>query len=127
MAYKGRSYLEHNAIYVKDVKWHIQFFTDVFGMTVRDIIGPAEEPKQVFFHGGMQLVSDPGFNEKEGREAHLGIMTENLDEVLKEAYSRGVTAMAQGRNWIRLPDGLCIEVMQEKNDAVNQYWSIVPR
>lgn len=112
MAYEKTSFLEHTAIRVKDIQWHIRFFKEVLGMPVRNAQGPDDDPIQVWTVGGVQLVSAKDFEGPEGRMVHLGIRTEDLDACLDEAYKWGVEEMPQGRNWIRLPDGLEIEMMQ---------------
>ena len=127
MTYGKQAYLEHVAIKVKDIKWHIRFFEEVFGMTIRKTDGPEDQPRQVWTIGGIQLVSDPSFEGPEGRTAHLGIMVDDLDWVLEQAYNRGVTQMPQGRNWFTLPDGLAIEVMQAKRGAVSGILAVDPR
>jgi len=66
--------------------------------------------------GGIQLVSDKSFEGPEGRMAHLGIYADDLEAALEEAYRWGVQEMPQGHNWIRLPDGLEIEMMQAPRD-----------
>ncbi|MDF2501781.1 MAG: glyoxalase [Anaerosporomusa subterranea] len=109
MAYQKKSYLEHAAIHVKDIHWHVRFFQEALGMSIRKIDGPVEQPKQVWMFGGPQLVSDPGFTTPEGRMAHLG------------------SQMPQGRNWITLPDGLCIELMQATGESVAQVLAVDPR
>ncbi len=100
MAYSNRSYVEHAAVRVKDIQWHIRFFREVLGMTLREVEGPADKPTQVWTIGGLQLMHDPSFDGPEGRIAHLGIMTEDLEAALAEAYARGVQELPQGRNWI---------------------------
>lgn len=127
MAYHKKSYVEHTAVRVKDIQWHINFFREVLGMTIRSVDGAADAPNQVWTVGGMQLISDPDFKGPEGRLAHLGIMTEDLEEALELAYSRGVTELPQGRNWFAIPDGLCIELMQVKGNAVTEALAINPR
>ena len=128
MAYQKKSYLEHVAVRVKDIHWHIRFFREVLGMTIRDTDGPEGDPRQVWTVGGVQLMADPGFTGPEGRLAHLGVMTEDLDAVLAEAYAwEGVTAMPQGRNWLALPDGLCVEVIQATGNAVATALAVDPR
>jgi catechol 2,3-dioxygenase-like lactoylglutathione lyase family enzyme len=128
MAYRKRSYVEHVAVRVKDIQWHIRFFREVLGMPIRETDGPRDDPKQVWTVGGVQLMADPGFAGPEGRLAHLGVMTEDLEAVLAEAYRReGVTAMPQGRNWLALPDGLCVEVIQATGNAVAAALAVDPR
>ena len=121
MAYEKRSYVEHTAVYVKDIQWHIRFFEEALGMPVRSVQGEADDPVQVWTLGGVQLVSDKGFEGPEGRMAHLGIMTEDLDAALEEVYKWGVTEMPQGHNWFTLPSGLTIELMQAKTEG----WSVI--
>jgi hypothetical protein len=128
MTYRKRSYVEHVAVRVKDIQWHIRFFREALGMTIRAVDGDADHPKQVWTIGGVQLMSDPGFAGPEGRLAHLGVMTEDLEAALVAAYAwEGVKAMPQGRNWLALPDGLCVEVMQATVPAVEQALAIDPR
>ncbi len=76
MAYEKRAYLDHMAIFVKDIAWSIAFFRDVFHMSVTRVAGPPENPEQVWLDGGLQLVAAPDFHAVEGRSAHLGINVE---------------------------------------------------
>ena len=112
MSYLKTSYLEHAAIRVQDIQWHIRFFREALGMPVQRVQGDAEDPAQVWTVGGMQLVSAKDFAGPEGRLAHLGIRTEDLPAALEEVYKWGVTELPQGRNWFATPDGLQIELMQ---------------
>jgi catechol 2,3-dioxygenase-like lactoylglutathione lyase family enzyme len=127
MAYEKKSYLEHAAFRVKDIDWHVRFFQEALGMTIRQIDGPADNPKQVWTIGGIQLVSDPNFNGPEGRMAHLGIMVEDLEAAIQAVYAWGVAQMPQGRNWIALPDGLCVELLQASGNAVAEALAVNPR
>lgn len=112
MAYDKASYLQHTAIRVKDIQWHIRFFAEALGMPVASRQGAEEDPAQVWLVGGVQLIADPEYQGQEGRLAHLGIMTGDLDLALEQVYQWGVTEMSQGHNWFTLPDGLPIELMQ---------------
>ncbi len=109
-----KAYLEHVAIWVRDIHWHIKFFHDVLGMTMREVQGTPENPIQYWTLGGMQFIAKPDFDEPEGRLGHLGVMCEDLEWALAAAQAFGVTEMPQGRNWLRLPDGLAVELMQAK-------------
>ena len=88
-----RAYLEHVALKVADIDWHIRFFGEVLGMTLREEIPASGQlPRQVWTLGGLQLAEDPGFTGPEGRLMHLGIFVEDQAAVLKAAKAWGVTA-----------------------------------
>ncbi len=127
MAYQKKSYVEHVAVWVKDIDWHIRFFHDVLGMTMREVDGPSDAPKQFWTIGGMQFISAPDFQGPEGRLAHLGIMVEDLEAALAEAQGWNVQQMAQGPNWLRLPDGLAVELIQASGNAVAEALAVNPR
>lgn len=123
-----KAYLEHVAIRVRDIHWHIRFFENVLGMTMREVDGTADAPRQYWTLGGMQFIHDPGFDGPEGRLAHLGVMCADLDAALAAAQGHGVNTLPQGRNWLRLPDGLALELIQAKPaSCVAQALAIDPR
>ncbi len=123
-----KTYLEHVAIRVKDIDWHIRFFHDVLGMTIRNERGgDGGAPRQVWTIGGMQLIADPDFQGPEGRLGHLGIMAEDLEEVLRAARAWDVKELPQGRNWFALPDGLNIEILQATSGSVAAALAVDPR
>ena len=122
-----KAYLEHVAIWVRDIHWHIRFFHDVLGMTMREVQGTLDDPVQYWNLGGMQFIAKPDFEGPEGRLAHLGVMCEDLETALTAAKEFGVTEMPQGRNWLRLPDGLAVELIQASPGAVAQALAINPR
>lgn len=124
----NKAYLEHVAIWVKDIHWHIRFFEQVLGMTMREVDGPPDAPRQYWTLGGLQFIHDPQFQGSEGRLAHLGVMCEDLEAAIAAALSFGATPMPQGRNWLRLPDGLAVELIQARPaSCVAQALAINPR
>lgn len=127
----NKSYVEHVAVRVRDIQWHIRFFHDVLGMAVREIAGPAESPSQYWTIGGMQLMSTPDFaappSNDAGWLAHLGIMVQDLELALVDAQSWGVKELSQGRNWLQLPDGLALELIQSVGDGVAQALAVKSR
>ncbi|AQH02493.1 glyoxalase [Burkholderia sp. KK1] len=124
----SRAYVEHVAIWVKDIHWHIRFFEEVLGMTMREVDGTRDAPRQYWTLGGLQFIHDPRHEGPEGRLAHLGVMCEDLDAALAAAQAFGVTEMPQGHNWLRLPDGLAVELIQAKPaECVAQALAIDPR
>ena len=127
MAFLKKSYVEHVAVRVRDIAWHIRFFKDVLVMSLREVQGPEEVPQQVWTIGGMQLMADPDFNGPEGRLGHLGIMTEDLEQALDAAQAWGVKEMPQGRNWLALPDGLVVELIQAQGSSVAEALAVKAR
>lgn len=122
-----KAYVEHVAIFVRDIHFHIRFFEEVLGMTMREVDGAHEDPRQYWTVGGMQFIAMPDFEGPEGRLAHLGLMCEDLEAALAAARRFDVKPMSQGPNWLRLPDGLAIELIQARNDAVGRALAIDPR
>jgi len=123
----AKAYLEHVAIFVHDIRFHIRFFEEVFGMTMRELEGTPDEPRQYWTLGGMQFIAKRDHSAPEGRLAHLGIMCEDLEAALAAAHRFDVQEMPQGSNWLRLPDGLAIEFIQARGDAVARALAIDPR
>lgn len=122
-----RAYVEHVAIWVKDIHWHIRFFREVCGMTMREVQGTEADPVQFWTLGGMQFMAKPDHRAPEGRLGHIGVMCEDLEYALQAAQAFGVTEMPQGRNWLRLPDGLAVEFIQASAGTVAQALAINPR
>jgi lactoylglutathione lyase len=109
-----KAYLEHVAIWVKDIHWHIRFFEDVLGMTMREVDGTVDDPRQYWTLGGLQFIHNPNYDDPEGRLAHLGVMCEDMESALAAAQRYDVRDMPHGRNWLRLPDGLAVELIQAR-------------
>ena len=131
MAALQRSYVEHVAVRVRDIQWHMRFFSEVLGMVVREIEGSTDAPNQYWTIGGMQLISDPDFiappSNDGGWLAHIGIMVQDLEAALRDARPWGVQALPQGRHWLQLPDGLAIELIQAHGEAVAQVLAVNAR
>jgi catechol 2,3-dioxygenase-like lactoylglutathione lyase family enzyme len=125
------SYLEHVAIRVQDIHWHIRFFKEVLGQDMRQVDGTREQPVQYWTLGGLQFMASPEFfaspSNDAGWLAHLGIMVDDLEAALATAQNWGVKELPQGRNWLQLPDGLAIELMQAAKGSVAQALAVQPR
>lgn len=122
-----RAYVEHVALRVRDINWHIRFFEEVLGLSLREVEGDPASPSQVWTIGGLQLIADPAFEGPEGRLAHLGVMAEDSEGAINAASAFGVTHLSKGRNWLVLPDGLCVEILQAGGDSVSRALAIDPR
>ncbi len=126
-----RAYVEHVAVRVHDIHWHIRFFREVLGMEMREVAGTPDNPSQYWTVGGMQLIASPGFQAPPSNDAgwlaHIGVMVDDLDAALFAASSWGVKTLPQGYNWLQLPDGLAVELMQAAPGSVQQALSVQPR
>lgn len=124
----ARAYVEHVAIPVKDIDWHIRFFQEVLGLGIRDEKHAAgARQRQVWLVGGVQLIQDGTFDGPEGRLGHLGIMVDDYEGVLERAARWGARPLPAGPNWLVLPDGLIIEILKASAGAVEAALAINPR
>lgn len=128
---QNRSYVEHVAIRVKDIQWHIHFFREALGMEMREVDGDPDSPKQYWTIGGVQLIWDPSHeapaSNDEGWLAHLGIMVEDLDTAIAACRKFGAEELDRGPNWLQLPDGLAIELLQARGNSVAKVLAVDPR
>jgi len=126
-----RAYVEHIAIRVRDIHWHIRFFREVLGMDMREVAGSPEQPSQYWTLGGMQFIASPGFeappSNDSGWLAHIGVMVEDLDAAVLAARDWGVPSLPQGMHWLQLPDGLALELIQAAPGSVAQALAVQPR
>lgn len=122
---KKSSYLEHAAVTVQDLDWSIRFFEEVLGMEVVRRKEKAGKLEQVWLRGGLQLVA-AGEHAGAGQSHHLGIVVEDFSATLKEMLAyEGVHAMeGKPEKWVQLPDGLVLELFQEKPGAIEKVLSI---
>ncbi|OJU84672.1 glyoxalase [Shinella sp. PSBB067] len=121
------AYLEHAAFHVRAIAPHIAFFRDVLGMTVTQIDGTLEAPKQAWLLGGIQLIEAPDFAGPEGRFGHLGIVCSDVPAAIEAALAHGARATAKGAHWLELADGLLLEFLPEKKGAVSIVRDLDPR
>jgi acyl dehydratase len=127
MEYRKRSFVKHTSLRVKDLDWHIAFFRDVLGMPLCEVDDHAASSGKAWAVGGVHLIADPQFAGSQERLAHLVVMTENLDELLREASVRGIPNVPGKRHWLALPDGIVIEAMQAAPGSVAATLAADPR
>lgn len=116
-----QAYLEHVAIRVRDLAWHVRFFETVFGWTVRQVDGDSADPKQVWI-GGMQLIAAADFDNARGHADHVGVRCRDVAAAMAAAYAfSGVTPDPRGSHWLKLPDGFVVELLPAGADAPAVY------
>ena len=119
------SYLEHAAVTVADIEWSLNFFQTVLGMTETRRKEKDGVLQQVWLKGGLQLVAVPN-NPAAGRGHHLGIVVQDFAATLQEMFAyEGVHAMeGKPEKWVQLPDGLVLELFQEKPGAIEKVLAV---
>ena len=119
------SYLEHAAVTVADIEWSLKFFQTVLGMTETRRKEKDGVLQQVWLKGGLQLVAAPE-NPAAGRGHHLGIVVQDFKAALQEMLTyEGVHPMeGKPEKWVQLPDGLVLELFQEKPGAIEKILDI---
>jgi hypothetical protein len=79
----------------------------------------------------LQFISVPDFEAPPSNDSgwlgHLGVMVDNLDGAITEAQKWGVKQLPQGKNWLELPDGLAVELIQAAPGTVTQALSVNSR
>ncbi len=125
MMTKKASYLEHAAVTVADIDWSLKFFQEVLGMAETRRKEKDGELQQVWLKGGLQLVAAPE-DPAAGRGHHLGIVVQDFKAALQEMLAcDGVHAMeGKPEKWVQLPDGLVLELFQEKPGAIEKVLAI---
>ena len=124
----NRACLEHVAIHVKDMDWHIRFFNEVFGMPVTLSFDESGETRQVWLLGGLQLIANTDFDETHiGPLAHIAIQCEAPSLVVTSAHSWGISSLPDRCDWLQLPQGLVIECVQTEPAAIDAMLALDPR
>lgn len=121
-----KAFVEHVALFVTNLDWHLDFFHTVLGMEVRE--EQAGPPRQAWLHGGLQLIEAPKVSGPAGQLAHLGIFVQDQNAALAAAANWGAVALPRGPNWLRLQSGLELEILQEERPgAIEAALSVKPR
>lgn len=110
------AHVDHVAVRVADIAWHMRFFQEVFGMSITEVDGPTEAPRQVWFDAGIQLIATQGHEARPSNDAgwlaHIALQVADREAVLEHAASWGIDVLPQAANWIQTPDGLALELFQ---------------
>lgn len=121
------AYLEHCALNVSDISWHLRFFRQVLGMTVTMVRGDQLCPDQAWTLGGIQLVSRPGSTASPGVLNHLGMAVVDPDAAIEAARAFGVESDPRGDHWLALPDGIVLELLPADARRVERALRLDPR
>ena len=112
------SYLDHVGYRVADLDWYISFFEAVFEMGVEKQRTNPDGTREVWLEGGLQLCEAPDFPGTDGRAHHLCLITDDVEAAREKALARGCTELPK-HHWVKLPDGLQIEMFTALPGAVD--------
>ena len=103
------SRLHHVCISTKEYEWYVEFFKEVFQMTV-DRTAKEKPDRTCWFREGIQI------NERKECEIngsdihHISIEVENIEKTVDAALNRGCASLPQGAHWFALPNGVKLEL-----------------
>ena len=80
----------------------------------------------MLFRSGIQLNEDITFDEKEGRLDHIALMTTDYDNVHEKCLAWGCTVLPAGDNWLKMPNGIVIELKRGNNEVLHTIISQKP-
>lgn len=119
------AYLEHTALNVNDIEWCVRFFEEVFDMPIRLSLG--EKPnRKIWLHAGIQLNEDINFTNEEGRLNHIALMTTDYENALEKCIEWGCVQLSVAENWIKIPNGIVIELKRGNNEILETIISQKP-
>lgn len=111
------SYIDHVGYRVRDLDWYVNFFAEVFEMNVEKQRTNADGSREVWLTGGLQLCENKDFMSSDGRAHHLCLIVDDLESTREKALERGCTELPK-HHWVKLPDGLQIEIFTALPGAI---------
>ncbi len=121
---RKRAFLDHAAVAVNDLAWHLDFFTRVLGMTEsRRQESPEGKVLQIWLDGGVQLVqAQPDGLTTYGHSRHLGIVLDDFTQTIKDALATPGVKQIPGApaTWLQLPGGLVLELFPAVDGAIEK-------
>jgi catechol 2,3-dioxygenase-like lactoylglutathione lyase family enzyme len=102
--------MNHVAFEVVDVQKMVDFFSSVFKMKIlkEDNFGGS---RRVWLSGGLQFNENLSATTNSGFFHHIGIRVEDVDATFNKAMQLGCTQLPLGKNWVVMPENLCIEIL----------------
>lgn len=101
--------LHHIAIKTNKAEWYVKFFKKVFSMNVKKEVSNSEARK-IWFYEGIQINEVTENCNQEGYTDHIAISTEEKEAIIRKSGECGCVQIKE--NWIQLPDGLIIELIE---------------
>lgn len=111
------AYLDHVAYRVQNMDWTVDFFAQVFEMTVTRTVTADNGLRNIWLSGGLQLVEEPDFGNESGRAHHVCLLVDDLEGARQKALDLGCKELTK-HHWVELPDGLQVELFAAREGVV---------
>lgn len=107
--------VNHVALNVSQINWYVEFFDNAFGMKVFESELDDGQLRQVWIEGGLQLINNSGSNYSSSSPlAHIALEVDDLPGAIGKVIANGGTTMAKGDNWLEIPGGICLELLDNR-------------
>jgi len=90
-AIKVNNGVNHAAVKVKDLAKSVKFYHEIVGLPIIRKIGPADNPRVVFFPGiELSQIKETDTGESPGFFNHIGLAVDNIEETCKHLEAHAV-------------------------------------
>lgn len=112
------AYLDHVGYRIQDLDWYTSFFESVFDMGVEKARTNPDGSREVWLVGGLQLCEAKDFENTDGRAHHVCLIVDDLEAAREKALAYGCSELPK-HHWVKLPDGLQIEMFTALPGAID--------
>lgn len=106
--------IHHVALKVNDILRAIDFFENVFDMSVIKTCDEGGNLTSVWLDGGVQLVSEQHGTSMGSMMDHISFLVENVDKTIQIAEQYGaVPVPGKATGWFQISDGIIFELKTE--------------
>ena len=104
-----RAQIHHVALNVEAMDWYVDFFQNIFEMTVQRTDG--ERPnRRLWFAEGVQLNECAAAPARGDAIDHFSLGVEDVPAAAEAAVKAGCAALPEGPHWVALPNGVRLEL-----------------
>ena len=102
--------LDHVAINSEKIEEMVEFFTNVFQMTVSRKAG-ARPHRQVWFDQGIQINESVDIHRGNSLYHHIALRVDDKDSIIESAKIHGCSLVEGKNGWLLTGDGIVIELL----------------
>ena len=110
----AKAAIHHVALRVGDLPYFVDFFHQVFGMSVTKQREKDGVVDSIWLDGGIQLLIDRSATPRDGVMDHVSFLVDNIEETKKKAEPYGGTPCpGKAAHWFEIPQGIVFELKTE--------------